>query len=125
MAKQLIMYQDDVVKSINSLKKYLKKMKPTDDYVRGFKDAQGIIQEVLGDVEDVLKHFLYCDNCQERPAEHFGSKRVRHLGSGKVCDKCLVKNSINFLDIKTTENFSDSFQICKKHREMLEDGHIC
>tara|TARA_R110002051_G_scaffold5987_1_gene29686 strand:+ start:269 stop:547 length:279 start_codon:yes stop_codon:yes gene_type:complete len=64
------MYQDDLVKSAKSLRKYLKKMKPTDEYVRGYNDAKTIIDEVLGDIIEVLKDNLYCDECGEYPAEH-------------------------------------------------------
>ena len=30
------MYQEDLVKSAKSLKKYLKQLKPTDEYARGY-----------------------------------------------------------------------------------------
>ena len=68
--KQLIMYQDDLVKSAKSVKKYLKRLKPTDEYVRGYKDAKYIIDVFMEDVIDVLKAQLYCNDCQEYPAEH-------------------------------------------------------
>ena len=42
-------------------------MKPTDDYVRGYKDAKVMIDEVLVDVIQVLKESLYCEHCYDRP----------------------------------------------------------
>ena len=111
MAQHPIMYQDDIVKSIKTLQKYLKKMKPTDDYVRGFKDAQEIMQEILGDAYDVLKHFLYCDDCAKQPATHFG----RRYNGDKVCDKCLGLDA----------EFKRETEICSEHNAMLRKGHIC
>ena len=90
------MYQDDLVKSVKGLRKYLKKLKPTDDYVRGYKDAKVIIDEVLGDVVEVLKESLYCEVCGESPATH----RIlnedpmaweRTYNTIAVCDKCKGK----------------------------------
>jgi hypothetical protein len=68
--KHLIMYQEDLVKSAKSLKKYLKRLKPTDEYVRGYKDAKEMIDVFMDDVIEILKAHLYCDECGEYPAEH-------------------------------------------------------
>ena len=70
MTKHLIMYQEDLVKSAKSLKKYLKQLKPTDEYVRGYKDAKEMIDVFMDDVINVLIERFYCDYCGEEPAEH-------------------------------------------------------
>ena len=99
MFKQLIMYQDDLVKSAKSVKKYLKRLKPTDEYVRGYKDAKYIIDVFMEDVIDVLKAQLYCNDCQKYPAEHtvgLGLDPCNHYQQNEeyieVCDECYNKN---------------------------------
>ena len=37
------------------MRKYLKKMKPTDDYVRGYKDAKLMMDETLKDAIEYIK----------------------------------------------------------------------
>ena len=84
------MYQGDLVKSIKSLKKYLKNMKPTDDYVRGYKDAQIMIQQTLDDVLDVIKPIFYCQDCEEVPAEHYVPHNfVGEQWTEQYCEDCM------------------------------------
>ena len=89
------MYQEDIVKSVKSLKKYLKRMKPTDEYVRGYKDAKVMIDQLLTDVLDILIPHLYCDKCGEYPKEH--TIKIEHNMNAyddeyiEVCDKCKNK----------------------------------
>ena len=97
--KQLIMYREDLVKSAKSLKKYLKRLKPTDEYVRGYKDAREMIDVFMDDVIDVLKAQLYCNDCQEYPAEHtvgLGLDPMNYYEQNEqyieVCEKCYKKN---------------------------------
>ena len=37
------------------MRRYLKKMKPTDDYVRGYKDAKLMMDETLKDTIEYIK----------------------------------------------------------------------
>ena len=39
--------KDNIIESLERMRRYLKKMKPTDDYVRGYKDAKSMIDETL------------------------------------------------------------------------------
>jgi hypothetical protein len=81
--------QEDLVKSIKSLKKYLKRMKPTDEYVRGYIDAKVMIDKVLIDVIEVLKDTLYCELCNEHPRTHsklLSSQTMNYII--EVCDEC-------------------------------------
>ena len=86
------MYQKDLVKSVKSLKKYLKRLKPTDEYVRGYKDAKVMIDKVLDDVIKVLRETLYCDKCGENPKEH--TVKIKHNMNAyddeyiEVCNEC-------------------------------------
>ena len=80
-----------MVKDIKSLRKYLKKMKPTDEYVRGYNDAKSIIDEVLDQVEEILIDMFYCQSCQEKDGEHI----IPHELGGdqwedKLCSDCIV-----------------------------------
>jgi hypothetical protein len=89
------MYQKDLVKSVKSLKKYLKRLKPTDEYVRGYKDAKVMIDKVLDDVIKVLRETLYCDKCGEYPKKH-KTKIEYNLNYYddeyiEVCNKCKDK----------------------------------
>ena len=86
------MYQEDLVKSAKSLKKYLKRLKPTDEYVRGYKDAKVMIDVLMNDIIDVLKEKFYCDYCQEHPSEHT-LKIVHNFNKYddeyvEICNKC-------------------------------------
>ena len=69
-------------------------MKPTDDYVRGYKDAKIIIDEVLVDVIEVLKEALYCERCHKHPQTHSVSLGVDPMNYNaieefvEVCSKC-------------------------------------
>ena len=38
---------DNIIESLERMRRYLKKMKPTDDYVRGYKDAKLMMDETL------------------------------------------------------------------------------
>ena len=67
-------------------------MKPTDEYVRGYKDAKVMIDQLLTDVLDILIPHLYCDKCEEYPKEHT-IKIEYNMNSYdneyiEVCDKC-------------------------------------
>jgi len=93
------MYQEDLVKSAKSLKKYLKRLKPTDEYVRGYKDAKEMIDVFMNDVINVLKEQLYCNDCQEYPAEYtvgLGLDPMNYHEHNEeyieVCEKCYKKN---------------------------------
>ena len=72
-------------------------MKPTDDYVRGYKDAKIIIDEVLVDVIEALKEALYCERCHEYPQTQLLSLGIDPMDYNayeefdQVCSKCKNK----------------------------------
>ena len=72
-------------------------MKPTDEYVRGYKDAKVMIDKVLNDVIDVLKETLYCERCHEYPQTHSVSLGIDPMDYNaieefkQVCNKCKNK----------------------------------
>ena len=39
--------KENIIESLERMRRYLKKMKPTDDYVRGYKDAKLMMDETL------------------------------------------------------------------------------
>jgi len=39
--------KNNIIESLERMRRYLKKMKPTDDYVRGYKDAKLMMDETL------------------------------------------------------------------------------
>ena len=57
------------------MRRYLKKMKPTDDYVRGYKDAKLMIDETL---EEAIEHIKCTEN-----REHWYRCELRELYAGQ------------------------------------------
>ena len=47
--------KDNIIESLERMRRYLKKMKPTDDYVRGYKDAKLMMDETLKDTIEYIK----------------------------------------------------------------------
>ena len=45
----------NIIESLERMRRYLKKMKPTDDYVRGYKDAKLMMDETLKDTIEYIK----------------------------------------------------------------------
>ena len=46
---------DNIIESLERMRRYLWKMKPTDDYVRGYKDAKLMIDESLKKAIEYIK----------------------------------------------------------------------
>jgi len=57
------------------MRRYLKKMKPTDDYVRGYKDAKLMMDETL---KDAIQYIKGTEN-----REHWYRCELRELIQGK------------------------------------------
>ena len=47
--------KDNIIESLERMRRYLKKMKPTDDYVRGYKDAKLMMDETLKETIKYIK----------------------------------------------------------------------
>ena len=47
--------KNNIIESLERMRRYLKKMKPTDDYVRGYKDAKLMMDETLKDTIEYIK----------------------------------------------------------------------
>ena len=45
----------NIIDALKDMRKYLKKMKLTDEYVRGYKDAQSIMDETLERTIDIIE----------------------------------------------------------------------
>ena len=48
--------KENIIESLERMRRYLKKMKPTDDYVRGYKDAKLMMDETLKKTIDHIKN---------------------------------------------------------------------
>ena len=46
---------NNIIESLERMRRYLKKMKPTDDYVRGYKDAKLMMDETLKEAIEYIK----------------------------------------------------------------------
>ena len=67
--------KDNIVESLERMRRYLKKMKPTDDYVRGYKDAKLMMDETL---KRAVEHIKCTEN-----REHWYRCELRELYAGK------------------------------------------
>ena len=47
--------KENIIESLERMRRYLKKMKPTDDYVRGYKDAKLMMDESLKKAIEYIK----------------------------------------------------------------------
>ena len=47
--------KENIIESLERMRRYLKKMKPTDDYVRGYKDAKLMMDETLKEAIEYIK----------------------------------------------------------------------
>ena len=47
--------KNNIIESLERMRRYLKKMKPTDDYVRGYKDAKLMMDETLKEAIEYIK----------------------------------------------------------------------
>jgi len=68
------------------MRRYLKKMKPTDDYVRGYKDAKLMMDETL---ERAIEHIKCTEN-----REHWYRCELRELYADKNKYYKVVKREV-------------------------------
>ena len=47
--------KNNIIESLERMRRYLEKMKPTDDYVRGYKDAKLMMDETLKEAIEYIK----------------------------------------------------------------------